>query len=76
MRDKGFADNQTVIETSNNTGLTEKPLKSSETTFRRVDINVLKSKLKESQKKESKKNIIILVLFFTAVSSLGIYLSV
>ncbi len=76
MRDKGFADNQTVIETSNNTGLTEKPLKSSETTFRRVDINVLKSKLKESQKKESKKNIIILILFFTAVSSVGIYLSV
>ena len=76
MRDKGFADNQTVIETSNNTGLTEKPLKSSKTTFRRVDINVLKSKLKESQKKESKKNIIILILFFTAVSSVGIYLSV
>ena len=76
MRDKGFADTQTVIETPNDAGLTEKPFKSSETTFKRVDINVLKSKLKDSQKKESKKSIIILVLFFTAVSSLGIYLSV
>ena len=47
MSDKGFADNQTSIETPNDIGVAEKPL-SKQTISGRVDINVLKSKLQIS----------------------------
>ncbi len=75
MNNKGFTDINLGIDTPNDADLTEKPLKTSEDTFKRVDINILKSKLKENQKKENKKNVTIFVVFLTAVSSLGIYLS-
>ena len=44
MTTKGFADDNTNIETPNGIGVTEKPLKSATITANRVDINVLKSK--------------------------------
>ena len=75
MNNKGFTDINLGIDTPNDADLTEKPLKTSEDTFKRVDINILKSKLKENQKKENKKNVTIFVVFLTVVSSLGIYLS-
>ena len=74
MSDKDFADNQTRIETPNNIGVAEKPL-SNQTISGRVDINVLKSKLQESENKEFKKNMIILSALILALSVLGIYLS-
>ena len=74
MSDKGFADNQTSIETPNDIGVAEKPL-SNQTISGRVDINVLKSKLQESESKEFKKNMTILSGLILALSVLGIYLS-
>ena len=74
MSDKGFADNQTSIETPNDIGVTEKPL-TNQTTSGRVDINVLKSKLQELEGKEFKKNAIILSILILALGALGIYLS-
>ena len=74
MSDKGFADNQTSIETPNDIGVAEKPL-SNQTISGRVDINVLKSKLQESESKEFKKNMIILSALILALGVLGIYLS-
>ena len=74
MSDKGFADNQTSIETPNDIGVAEKPL-SNQTISRRVDINVLKSKLQESESKEFKKNMTILSTLILALSVLGVYLS-
>ena len=74
MSDKGFADNQTSIETPNDIGVAEKPL-SNQTTSGRVDINVLKSKLQELEGKEFKKNAIILSILILALGALGIYLS-
>ena len=74
MSDKGFADNQTSIETPNDIGVAEKPL-SNQTISGRVDINVLKSKLQESESKEFKKNMTILSALILALSVLGIYLS-
>ena len=44
MENKGFADNQSSIETPSDAGITEKPLKSGKISSNRVDINVLKSK--------------------------------
>ena len=74
MSDKGFADNQTSIETPNDIGVAEKPL-SNQTTSGRVDINVLKSKLQESESKEFKKNMTILSVLILALAIIGIYLS-
>ena len=74
MSDKGFADNQTSIATPKDIGVAEKPL-SNQTASGRVDINVLKSKLQESEDKEFKKNITILFTLILALSVLGVYLS-
>ena len=41
MENKGFADNNSNIETPNDIGVAEKPLKSKADTSNRVDINVL-----------------------------------
>tara|TARA_Y100000389_G_C17090742_1_gene331183 strand:+ start:122 stop:352 length:231 start_codon:yes stop_codon:yes gene_type:complete len=75
MIDKGFTDKQTSIETPNDARVTEKPLKSKPITSNRVDINVLKSKLQESENKEFKKNVFILSSLVLALGILGVYLS-
>ena len=69
MRNKGFTDLETEIQTPNNFSEAEKPLKT------RVDINILKSKLQETESREFKKNLIILILLFTMLGVLGINLS-
>ena len=75
MTTKGFADNNTNIETPNDKGVSEKPLISDQISSNRVDINVLKSKLQETESKEFKKNILILSSLILGLGILGIYLS-
>ena len=75
MSSKGFADKQTIVETPNDASIAEKPLKSDPIRTNRVDINVLKSKLQESEDKEFKKNVFILSSLVLALGILGIYLS-
>ena len=75
MDNKGFADNKTKIETPNDIGVTEKPLKSIPNNSPRVDINVLKSKLQETETREFKKNIYILSSLVLGLGILGVYLS-
>ena len=72
MNNKGFAETHTSIETPNDVDVAEKPLK---TLKKRVDINILKSKLEETETKELKKNIFILSLLIIVVGAFGIYLS-
>ena len=74
MSNKGFADTETNIETPNDIGEAEKPLKNG-TKSGRVDINVLKSKLQQVESKEFKRNICILSVLIIGLASLGIYLS-
>tara|TARA_B100000676_G_C18013639_1_gene808237 strand:- start:520 stop:747 length:228 start_codon:yes stop_codon:yes gene_type:complete len=74
MNNKGFAD-KTSIETPNDISLAEKPLKSEKIRPARVDINVLKSKLQETESKEFKKNLYILTALILFLGALGIYLS-
>ena len=69
---KGFAETHINIETPNDVDVAEKPLK---TLKKRVDINILKSKLEEIEAKELKKNIFILSLLIIGVGAFGIYLS-
>ena len=76
MKNKGFTDNKTNIETPNDgVNVTEKPLKTNQMTSNRVDINVLKSKLQETESKEFKKNLYILSSLILGLGVLGIYLS-
>ena len=75
MTFKGLAENNTNIETPNDISITEKPLKSDPSRPNRVDINVLKSKLQETESKEFKKNVYILSTLILGLGILGIYLS-
>jgi len=75
MTTKGFTETNTNIETPNDIGVTEKPLKKQQITPNRVDINVLKSKLQETETKEFKKNVYILSTLVFGLGVLGIYLS-
>ena len=72
MNNKGFAETHNSIETPNDVDVAEKPLK---TLKKRVDINILKSKLEETEAKELKKNIFILSLLIIGVGAFGIYFS-
>ena len=74
MTNKGFTDNSS-IETPNDINMTEKPLKFQKSRKSRVDINVLKSKLQETESKEFKKNLYVLSTLILALGALGIYLS-
>ena len=75
MTTKGFAENQNNIETPNDVMGSEKPLKSEQIKPNRVDINVLKSKLQETESREFKKNVYILSTLVLGLGILGIYLS-
>ena len=75
MENKGFTDNMGNIETPNDVSVSEKPLKTDKIKPNRVDINVLKSKLQETESKEFKKNIYILSSLILGLGVLGIYLS-
>ena len=76
MENKGFADNKTNIETPNDGVIvTKKPLKPNQIISNRVDINVLKSKLQESESKEFKKNLYILTTLVLVLGIIGVYLS-
>tara|TARA_B100000965_G_scaffold403192_1_gene430755 strand:+ start:1215 stop:1436 length:222 start_codon:yes stop_codon:yes gene_type:complete len=72
MSNKGFTETHTNIETPNDVYVAEKPLK---TLKKRVDINILRSKLQETETKEFKKNIFILSTLIISIGILGIYLS-
>ena len=75
MDNKGFPEIETNVETPNDNGFAEKPLKSNGISSNRVDINVLKSKLQETESKEFKKNVFILSFLILVLGILGIYLS-
>ena len=63
------------INTSDNIIQTERSSNNEKLLSRRVDINILKSKLQESEDKEFKKNIFILTFLVIGLVILGIYLS-
>ena len=76
MSTKGFTEKQTNIDTPNDVGIAEKPLKTDPIIPSRVDINVLKSKLQETESKEFKKNVFILSVLVLGLAILGVYLSI
>ena len=75
MNNKGFTDIDANIETPDIVGYTEKPLNAEKHRPKRVDINILKSKLQQTEDKEFKKNLYILSILVLGLAVLGIYLS-
>ena len=75
MTDKGFVENEINSETLDNLNISEKPLSNMVKKTKRVDINILKSKLQKTEEKEFKKNLIILSMFLITLALLGIFLS-
>ena len=72
MSNKTYEDSHHNLKISNSVNVDKKPFK---TIKKRVDINILKSKLEETESKELRKNIFILSLLIIGVGFLGIYLS-
>tara|TARA_S200000501_G_scaffold342678_1_gene353008 strand:- start:695 stop:922 length:228 start_codon:yes stop_codon:yes gene_type:complete len=72
IKGTGMAKN---INTPDDMNKTEKPLRDEKFKINRVDINILKSKLQESEAKEFKKNILFLSILVLGLASMGIYFS-
>ena len=74
MSNRGL-ETENYIETPNDTRNVEEPLNSNKIKTNRVDINILKSKLKENESREFKKNLYVLSTLILFLGILGIYLS-
>ena len=74
MEIKSSSENQANVETSGEIKIAKKPLNSNNNS-NKVDINILKSKLRDTEAKEFKKNIFIISFLILALGILGIYLS-
>tara|TARA_Y100001936_G_C15449269_1_gene348243 strand:- start:267 stop:497 length:231 start_codon:yes stop_codon:yes gene_type:complete len=75
MTSKGFTENANNIQTPNDISVSEKPLNTNKIRSRRVDINVLKSKLEAEQGREFRKNLFIFSFCVLLLGSIGIFLS-
>ena len=75
MNDKGLEADMSLNETQIFKNTVEKPLEDKKRSTKKVDINVLKSRIEIAQKKENKKNLIIFVFSLLILGILGIYLS-
>ena len=72
MQTKDFESKSSIIETTNGSIVTDKSLKNPNRVSQRVDINVLKSRLREKENIILKKNILILISCLTLIIAAGI----
>ena len=76
INDESFSDVNTNLETPNSNITTEKPLTEKKKNSKRVDINILKSKMQRAENLEFKKNIFIFSLLVIVLAFFAIYLTV
>ena len=72
MQTNDFESKSNIIKTSNGSIDDEKSLENSNKASQRVDINVLKSRLREKENIVLKKNILILISCLTLIIAAGI----
>ena len=72
MQTKDFESKSRIIETPNGSIDIDKSLENSNKVSQRVDINVLKSRLREKENIILKKNILILISCLTLIIAAGI----
>ncbi len=75
MNDKGFEADIYLNETPMFKDTVEKPLVDKKRYTKKVDINILKSRIEVAQKKENKKNISIFIFSLSILGILAVYLS-
>ena len=75
MQFKGLKKKLGDVQISADKDVSEEALPKSGQKTQRVDINVLRSKLQESENRQFKKNLIILSTLLLTLGFLGIYLS-
>ena len=76
INDESFSDVNTNLETPNSNITTEKPLTEKKKNSKRVDINILKSKMQRAENLEFKKNIFIFSLLVIVLAFFAIYLTI
>ncbi len=72
MQTKDFESKSSIIEIPNSSMVADKSLKNPSKVSQRVDINVLKSRLREKENIILKKNILILISCLTLIIAAGI----
>tara|TARA_Y100000816_G_scaffold84126_1_gene57738 strand:+ start:208 stop:441 length:234 start_codon:yes stop_codon:yes gene_type:complete len=72
MQTNDFESKSSIIKTSNGSIDDEKSLENSNKASQRVDINVLKSRLREKENTILRKNIFILISCLTLIIAAGI----
>ena len=72
MQSKDFERKSSIIETPNGSMVTDKSLENPSKASQRVDINVLKLRLREKENIILKKNILILISCLTLIIVAGI----
>ncbi len=72
MQTKEFESKSSIIETPSGSMVTDKSLENPNKVSQRVDINVLKSRLREKENIILKKNILILISCLTLIIAAGI----
>ena len=72
MQTKDFESKSSIIEDPNDSMVTDKSLENSIKVSQRVDINVLKSRLREKENIILKKNILILISCLSLIIAAGI----
>ena len=75
MQSKGFKKDLDDVHILADKDVFEEALPKSGPKTQRVDINILRSKLQESEKKQFKKNLVVLSTLLLTLGFLGIYLS-
>ena len=75
MNFKGTTNNINNLESTEDSNISEKSLDPKQTKSKRVDINILRSKLEHKESKEFKKNLIIFIFCIFLLGTIGVYLS-
>ena len=76
MFEKSLKTEITLNETPNFKVIAERPLNKENNQTKKVDINVLKARVKRIESRERKKNIFIFVFILTVLAVVGIYVSI
>ena len=75
MNFKGSSNNVNNLKAPRDGNISGKSLESEQTKTKRVDINILRSKLENQESKEFKKNLVIFIFCIFLLGTIGVYLS-
>ena len=75
MNNKGLETKKLIGETPDVLNISNKPLKQDKDRVKRVDINILKSRIQDKKSKENRQNLIIFIFFIFSFCAITVYLT-